>query len=113
MKRILATAVAGAALALPLGLATAGTAAAAPTTGAQCAQDGVSFLRSQGLLQAAASRQIDYSLLGPEAPDLLPSGEANPFKGLIVPQLAEGSFLPLGQVVKLHITHPEFFPAWC
>ena len=106
MKRILATAAATAGLVLPLSLATAAPAAAAPTDGAACAQAGISFLRDNGLLQAAASRQIDYSLLGPDAP-------TNPFKGLIVPQLPAGSNLPLGQVVKLHTTNPEYFPNWC
>jgi hypothetical protein len=112
VKRILAAAVAGIVMTVPLSLAVAAPAAAAPknagpkNAGAACAQAGISFLRDNNLLQAAASRQIDYSLLGPDA-------EGSPFQGLIVPQLDEGSFLPLGQVVKLHIQRPELFPNWC
>jgi hypothetical protein len=37
---------------------------------------------------------------------------ANPTTGLIFTTLPEGSYLSLGQVVKLHTTNPELF-AWC
>jgi hypothetical protein len=107
VKRILATAATAIVVSVPLSLAAAAPAAAAPqNAGAACAQAGISFLKEAGLLQAAASKQIDYSLLGPDA-------EGSPFQGLIVPQLDEGSFLSLGQVVKLHTTNPEYFPVWC
>ena len=75
-----------------------------PTTpandGAACVQAGIGFLQSNGLLQAAAQKQIDYSTLGPEG------------AGLIRVQLPENSFLSLGQVVRLHTTNPELF-TWC
>ena len=61
---------------------------------------GLSFLKSEGLLQAAAQKQIDYSTL------------ANPANGPIFTTLPADSFLSLGQVVKLHKTNPELF-AWC
>jgi hypothetical protein len=68
--------------------------------GAACVQAGLGTLKSLGLLQAAAQRQIDYSTL------------ANPTTGPIFTTLPEGSYLSLGQVVKLHTTNPELF-AWC
>jgi hypothetical protein len=37
---------------------------------------------------------------------------ANPTTGPIFTTLPEGSYLSLGQVVKLHTTNPELF-AWC
>jgi hypothetical protein len=77
------------------------SAAEAPRNqGAACVQAGLSTLKSLGLLQAAAQQQIDYSTL------------ANPTTGPIYTTLPEGSYLSLGQVVKLHTTHPELF-AWC
>lgn len=101
------------AVALGLGLASFGAGADAKgkpdntpaNAGAACVQDGIGFLKANGLLQAAAQKQIDYSLLGPDA-------EGSPFQGLIRVQLDEGSFLQLGQVVKLHTTNPELF-TWC
>ena len=74
--------------------------AAPKNVGAACVQDGIAFLKNANLLQAAAKKQIDYSTLGPDG------------AGLIRIQLDEGSFLPLGQVVKLHTTNPELF-TWC
>jgi hypothetical protein len=68
--------------------------------GAACVQAGISTLKSLGLLQAAAQRQIDYSTL------------ADPVNGPIFADLPAGSYLSLGQVVKLHKTNPELF-AWC
>jgi hypothetical protein len=68
--------------------------------GAACVQAGLSTLKSLGLLQAAAQKQVDYSTL------------ANPTTGPIFTTLPEGSYLSLGQVVKLHTTNPELF-AWC
>jgi len=68
--------------------------------GAACVQAGIGTLKSLGLLQAAAQKQIDYSTL------------ADPVDGPIFADLPEGSFLSLGQVVRLHTTNPELF-AWC
>jgi hypothetical protein len=91
------------ALALGATLAVAAPAAAAQAPanqGAACVQAGLSTLKSLGLLQAAARKQLDYSTL------------ANPTTGPIYTTLPEGSYLSLGQVVKLHTTNPELF-AWC
>jgi hypothetical protein len=90
------------------GVVAVALAAAAPASaaddprnqGAACVQAGLSTLKSLGLLQAAASKQLDYSTL------------ANPTTGPIYTTLPEGSYLSLGQVVKLHTTNPELF-AWC
>jgi hypothetical protein len=68
--------------------------------GAACVQTGLGTLKSLGLFQAAAQKQIDYSTL------------ANPTTGPIFTTLPEGSYLSLGQVVKLHTTNPELY-AWC
>ncbi len=68
--------------------------------GAACVQAGIGFLKDNGLLQAAAKKQIDYSTL------------ADPVDGPIFTTLPEGSNLSLGQVVKLHTKSPELF-AWC
>jgi hypothetical protein len=88
------------AVAVSVGLA-AGPAAAAPANaGAACAQAGIGTLKSLDLLQAAAGKQIDYSTL------------ADPDNGPIFADLPQGSYLSLGQVVKLHHTNPELF-AWC
>ena len=85
-------------------VATVGMAApaqAAPANpGAACVQAGLGTLKSLGLLQAAAHKQIDYSTL------------ADPAAGPIYADLPEGSYLSLGQVVKLHVKSPELF-AWC
>jgi hypothetical protein len=82
-------------------LAVATPASATPSNeGAACIQAGLSFLKSEGLLKAAAQKQIDYSEL------------ANPTTGPIFTTLPAGSFLSLGQVVKLHKTNPELF-LWC
>lgn len=81
--------------------ATAAPASAAPANeGAACVQAGIGTLKSLGLLQAAAQRTIDYSTL------------ADPVDGPIYAALPAGSYLSLGQVVKLHTTNPELF-AWC
>ena len=91
------------ALALGATLAVAAPVSAAEvprSQGAACVQAGLSTLKSLGLLQAAAQKQIDYSTL------------ANPTTGPIYTTLPEGSYLSLGQVVKLHTTNPELF-AWC
>ncbi len=93
-------AITAATVGLSVGL-TAGPAAAAPAnSGAACVQAGIGTLKDLGLLQAAARKQIDYSTL------------ADPASGPIFADLPEGSFLSLGQVVKLHTTNPELF-AWC
>ena len=91
------------ALALGATLAVAAPASAAESPrnqGAACVQAGLGTLKSLGLLQAAASKQLDYSTL------------ADPATGPIYTTLPEGSYLSLGQVVKLHTTNPELF-AWC
>ena len=82
-------------------LAVALPASAAPRNeGAACIQAGLSTLKSLGLLQDAAQKEVDYSTL------------ANPTTGPIFTTLPTGSYLSLGQVVKLHKTNPELF-AWC
>jgi hypothetical protein len=91
-------------LAVPLLLGATSPASAAEgglRADAGCVQAGIGFLRDNGLLQAAAQQKIDYSALGPSG------------LNLIAVQLPQGSFLSLGQVVKLHTTHPEYFPNWC
>jgi hypothetical protein len=89
------------ALGATLAVAAPASAAQAPANqGAACVQAGLSTLKSLGLLQAAARKQLDYSTL------------ANPATGPIYTTLPEGSYLSLGQVVKLHTTNPELF-AWC
>ena len=89
-----------AAAATAMTLAVGAPASAAPSTGAACTQAGISTLKSLGLLQAAAHRDIDYSTL------------ADPDNGPIFADLPTGSYLSLGYVVKLHHTNPELF-AWC
>lgn len=70
-----------------------------PTKGS-CVQAGLGTLKNLDLLQAAAQKQVDYSTL------------ADPVDGPIFADLPDGSFLSLGQVVKLHTSNPELF-AWC
>lgn len=98
MKTMAAVGVAAAATAMSL--AVSAPASAAPSPGAACAQAGIRTLKSLGLLQAAAHREIDYSTL------------ADPVNGPIYADLPAGSYLSLGYVVKLHHTNPELF-AWC
>jgi NO-binding membrane sensor protein with MHYT domain len=93
-------AIATAAAALTVGLAAAPATAAPKNAGAACVQAGIGTLKSLGLLEAAAQKQIDYSTL------------ADATAGPIFADLPQGSFLSLGQVVKLHTTNPELF-AWC
>ena len=102
MRKILTGAgVAAVALAATITAATPASAADTPRNeGAACIQAGLGTLKSLGLLQAAAQKQVDYSTL------------ANPTTGPIFTTLPEGSYLSLGQVVKLHTTNPELF-AWC
>ncbi len=89
------------ALAATVVVAAPASAAEAPRNqGAACVQAGLSTLKTLGLFQAAASKQLDYSTL------------ANPTTGPIYTTLPEGSYLSLGQVVKLHTTNPQLF-AWC
>ena len=99
MKKTIAAIATAGALTVGLGM-TAGTASAAPSEKGACVQAGLGTLKDLGLLQAAAQKQIDYSTLA--------DAEAGP----IFADLPEGSFLSLGQVVKLHTTNPELF-AWC
>lgn len=104
MKRTLVTGAVAVALSLPLAVATAAPASAAPRPasdgGGACAQAGLGTLKELGLLQSAASKQVDYSTL------------ADPVNGPIFTTLPKGSFLSLGQVVKLHTSSPQLF-AWC
>ena len=101
MRKKIAVAITAGVAAATVGFGATGTASAAPNNaGAACVQDGIGFLKANGLLQAAAKKQVDYSTLGPNG------------AGLIRVQLPENSFLPLGQVVKLHTTNPELF-TWC
>ena len=85
---------------LSAGLGVAPAAAAPADQGAACVQAGIGTLKDLGLLQAAAQKKIDYSTL------------ADPTDGPIFADLPEGSYLSLGQVVKLHKTSPALF-AWC
>jgi hypothetical protein len=93
-------AIAAGSVALVAGMTAAPASAAPANEGAECVQAGIGTLKSLGLLQAAAQKGIDYSTL------------ADPVEGPIFASLPEGSFLSLGQVVKLHTTNPELF-AWC
>ncbi|MFL6288083.1 MAG: hypothetical protein ACJ73L_06760 [Actinomycetes bacterium] len=82
-------------------LGMAAPAQAAPSNaGASCVQAGLGTLKNLGLLQAAAQKHIDYSTL------------ADPTNGPIFADLPTGTYLSLGQVVKLHAKSPELF-AWC
>jgi hypothetical protein len=98
MKKTLAL-VGAAALAASIGLAAPAQASTAKTGGA-CVQAGLGTLKSLGLLQAAAQKQVDYSDL------------ADAEEGPIFADLPDGSNLSLGQVVKLHTQSPSLF-AWC
>ncbi|MFF4892673.1 hypothetical protein [Micromonospora chersina] len=95
------TVLGGVTLAFAASLAVAAPASAAPANdGAACVQAGLGTLKSLGLLQAAAQQKVDYSTL------------ADPVNGPIYAALPAGSYLSLGQVVKLHTTNPDLF-AWC
>jgi hypothetical protein len=90
-----------AAAAASLAVATPAFAADSPRNqGAACTQAGINTLKRLGLLQSAAQQKIDYSTL------------ADPVNGPIFTELPAGSYLSLGQVVKLHHTNPQLF-AWC
>ncbi len=88
--------------------ALAGTADAKPPTGSTgngngyCVQAGLGTLKSLGLLQAAAQKQVDYA----------PFGSQEGGAGLIRIEFDGPAFLSLGQVVSLHTSSPELF-AWC
>jgi hypothetical protein len=106
MRKKIAIALTAGIAAATIGFGAASTASAAPqNAGAACVQEGLGFLKSQGLLKAAAQKKIDYSILGPN------SGVEG-FEGLMTVDLPVGSNLSLGQVVKYHTTNPEFF-TWC
>ena len=68
--------------------------------GARCVVAGVRTLLQLRLLEAAARQQVDYSTF------------ADPVSGPIFTTLPPGSFLPLGEVIRLHYTDPSLF-AWC
>jgi len=100
-KKMTAGGIAVTALAASIALATPASAAESPRNeGAACVQAGIGTLKSLGLLTAAAQRTIDYSTL------------ADPVNGPIFADLPAGSYLSLGQVVRLHAEQPELF-AWC
>jgi hypothetical protein len=89
------------AVAATLAVATPASAADAPRNeGAACIQAGLGTLKSLGLLQTAAQKKLDYSTL------------ADPVNGPIFADLPTGTYLSLGEVVKLHKTNPELFD-WC
>lgn len=100
-KLVACTGAAALAVSATLAMAAPASAAEVPRNqGAACVQAGLGTLKSLGLLQAAAAKQVDYSSL------------ADPTTGPIFTTLPTGSYLSLGQVVKLHRTNPELF-AWC
>jgi hypothetical protein len=99
MKKMIATIAMTASISAGLAVG-ASTADAAPNQRGACVQAGLGTLKDLGLLQDAAKKNIDYSTL------------ADAEEGPIFADLPEGSFLSLGQVVKLHTTSPELF-AWC
>jgi hypothetical protein len=83
---------------LSLGFVAFAARPANPGAGGQCVQAGIATLKSLDALQAAAQQQVDYAAYtGPDGIRL---------------DLPEGTFLSLGQVVKLHTSNPELF-AWC
>ncbi len=101
MRKKIAIALTAGVAAATVGLGAAGSVSAAPkNAGAACVQEGIGFLKENGLLQQAAQKKIDYSTLGPDG------------AGLIRVQYPKDTFLPLGQVVKAHTTNPELF-TWC
>ena len=88
---------------LSLGVIACAKRSADAGAGGQCVQAGIATLPSlPGGVPAAAKKQIDDSAFG--------TGDGG--LGLIDAELPEGSFLSLGQVVKLHTSNPELF-AWC
>jgi hypothetical protein len=99
MKKVLVVALT---LALSLGFSAVAKGPGGPAAGnpGQCVQAGIGTLQSLGLLTTAAQKGIDYSTL------------ADADEGPIFADLPAGSFLSLGQVVKLHTSNPELF-AWC
>ena len=100
-KKMAAGGIAVTAFAASIALATPASAAESPRNeGAACVQAGIGTLKSLGLLNAAAQRTVDYSTL------------ADPVNGPIFADLPAGSYLSLGQVVRLHNQQPELF-AWC
>ena len=100
-KKMAATGIALTAFAASIALATPASAADSPRNeGAACVQAGIGTLKSLGLFTAAAQRKIDYSTL------------ADPVNGPIFADLPTGSYLSLGQVIRLHVQQPELF-AWC
>ena len=60
MKKKLSIALAAGVTAATVGLGAAGAVSAAPNAKGACVQDGIGFLKANGLLQAAAQKQIDY-----------------------------------------------------
>jgi hypothetical protein len=100
MKRTLAAGAAGIALVLPLSLATAVPASAAPNKNANCVAKGVTTLAALGASQAAAAGTLDYSPFGLNG------------TGDIRLPLETGTTLPLKTVIGLHRTDPQLF-SWC
>jgi hypothetical protein len=99
MNRRSAAGIAGL-LSLPLLVVTAGSASAAPSAKGACVQAGLGTLKDLGALQAAAQKSVDYSAFDTDG------------AGLINTDLPAGSYLSLGQVVKLHTASPALFD-WC
>lgn len=97
---LIAAVVAAAALAAaPIGSAAK---PAEPGKGGHCVAAGVGTLVSLGLIDEAATGQLDYAPLGSQ-----PGGA-----GAIRVAFSGPAFLPLGTVIGLHRTNPELF-AWC
>jgi hypothetical protein len=95
MKKLVVVALTAA---LSLGFVAFAAKPADPGAGGQCVQAGIGKLKELGALQAAAQKQVDYSAF---------TGDDG-----IRLALPAGTFLSLGQVVKLHTSNPELF-AWC
>jgi hypothetical protein len=77
--------------------------------GARCVKAGVAFLVDNNLLEAAALRQIDYSDLDS---DMTNNDDVFTSSGPINTDLPNGSYLSLGNVIRLHFTNPEPVD-WC
>ena len=110
MRKKIAIALTAGVAAATMGFGAAGTASAAPANvGAACVQEGLGTLKSLGLLQAAAKKQVNYALIDSNGPGIEALGLPG---GLIDADLGDEAFLSLGAVVKLHTTSPQLF-AWC
>ena len=102
LKRLTVLAATGATAALLISPVASANNSADAIAGARCVKAGVAFLVQNGLISAAAQRQIDYDSIDTDA--------GSP--GLINADLPPNSFLSLGTVIRLHFTNPELFD-WC